>query len=283
MILPITINLTTRGRYNTTLPLCLMSIVNQTLIPYEVILVDDNIDKLFYSNPVFKEILRLFKIKNIKFSYFYGESRGQTYAQQIAFNNTKTPFILKLDDDNVLEPLVLEHLFNTINLNSKIGAVSGLVLGPQDYFREINHTSKEIYNKLEDIYCGFNIQMCGLQDYTLKKVEHIYSNFLFKKELVEGYCTEFSPSGHREDTILTHEIYRKGYDLIIHPKSITHHLSSSEGGNKIYSSKHVLKNELLFIEKLKEWGIIPNKITLEEDENNVFIRKYNSKWLVYKK
>ena len=71
MILPITINLTTRGRYNTTLPLCLMSIVNQTLIPYEVILVDDNIDKLFYSNPVFKEILRLFKIKNIKFSYFY--------------------------------------------------------------------------------------------------------------------------------------------------------------------------------------------------------------------
>jgi glycosyltransferase involved in cell wall biosynthesis len=277
----ITISLTTKNRYHTTLPICLMSIAEQTYPPKEVILVDDNNNKEFYEIPIFKIILQLFKFKNINFQYFHGPSKGQTYAQQIAFDHVTTEWILKIDDDNILENNVLEILSNTITENT--GAVSGLILNKKDSVRQIEYYSNDIYNKIEDIYNYFNIQMCGIQDNEIKKVEHIYSNYLFKKDIVSGYPLEFSPAGHREDTVFTYEIFRKGYDLLINPKSITWHFNEFGGGNKAYNYEMNTTNELKFIEKLKKWNIVPDKLKLEENSKGMYAIKNQKAYLVYEK
>jgi glycosyltransferase involved in cell wall biosynthesis len=276
----ITVSLTTRNRYNTTLPLCLISIANQTYPPKEVILVDDNEKKEFYDISIFKIILQIFKYKNIEFQYFHGPSKGQTYAQQVAFDHITTNWILKIDDDNILDNNVLEILTNTIT--EKTGAVSGLILNKKDSVREIEYES-DFYNKIEDIYSYFNIQMCGNQDDKIKKVEHIYSNYLFRKDLVDGYPLEFAPAGHREDTVFTYQIYLKGYDLLINPKSITWHFNEFGGGNKQYNYESNTRNELKFLEKLKEWKIVPNKLTLKENSKGVYAVKNKTDYIVYEK
>lgn len=276
----ITVSITTRGRYETTLPLSLMSIINQSLLPYEIILVDDNDNKDFYNIKIFKEILKLIKLKGVKFSYFYGESKGQVYAQQIALNNCSTELIYKMDDDNILESNVLEILYNTITKSDKIGAVSGLILNDKDKKRELNQIS-DLYNKIDDIYSNFNIQMCGIQSKDIKRVEHIYSNFLFKVSLIREYALEFYPSGHREDTVVTYELYLKGYDLLINPNCIIWHLNENNGGNRLHENDN--KNEILFINKLKKWGVIPDKIKVVEDLDTVYTMKGFNKFLIYKK
>ena len=85
----ITVHIATKNRYYTTLPISLMSIINQTILPTEIILVDDNDKKEFYDIDMYKSILKLLKLKNIKFSYYHGDSMGQTYAFQIALEHTK--------------------------------------------------------------------------------------------------------------------------------------------------------------------------------------------------
>lgn len=276
----LTVSVTTRGRYYSTLSLCLTSILTQSLLPNEIILVDDNEKKEFYNIQIYKDILKIIKNKNIKFSYYYGSSKGQVYAQQIALENCKTEYLYKMDDDNILEYNTLEILYNTIKNNPDIGAVSGLILNNSDINRELKYKSN-IYNKIEDLYTEFNIQMCGKQDDNIKKVEHIYSNFLFKVNIADKYSLDFSPSGHREDTVFTYEIYLKGYDLLINPKAIIWHIINSEGGNRIHSANN--ENEIKFLKKLKEWNIIPNKLKIEENDEIIFTKKNDIEYLIYKK
>jgi len=278
-MIDITVTLATRGRNNTTLPLCLLSLSNQTLLPKKVILVDDNENKDFYETEILRNILTIFKIKNIEFEYYYGPSKGVLYAQQIALDHVDTEWVFRTDDDNVLEPNVLELLSQ--NITDKTGAVSGLIFSKKDFKinREIEFEDT-IHNRIEDVYSRFNIQMCRNQDDTIKKVEHIYSNYLFRRKLIDKYPIEFSPAGHREDTVITYMMFRQGYDLLINPKAFIWHLDERMGGNRTHNSKDNLKNEKLFLEKLTSWGI---ELNTSEDDKGFYVNTDNQKWLIYEK
>lgn len=275
----ITVSITTRNRYETTLPLCLLSVINQTLLPFEIILVDDNTDKKFHEIPISKSILKLIKLKNIKFSYYHGESKGQVHAQQIALENSNTDWIYKMDDDNILNPDVLEILSKSID--NKTGAISGLIFGfDQDSERKSIETGP-IYNKIEHVFSHFNIQMCGGQDKVIKKCEHLYSNFLFNKTIAKSYALDFSPAGHREDTVFTHQIYRDGFDLLVNPNAIIYHIHGKTGGNKIHGFDDIVKNEEMFISKLIQWEVVPQKLKIIRKNKTIIASIYNKEYLIY--
>ena len=270
--------ITTFGRYTTTLPLALLSIINQTVLPKTIVLIDDNKEKKFYEHEVLKNLLSLMRIKNINFEYYNGQSKGQILAQQIGLSNIKTDWYLSTDDDNILEPNVIELFIN--NISDNIGAMSGLILSKQDVQsnREIEYKSNDTYNKLKDIFRYFNIQMCPNQDTTIKKVEHIYSNYFIRTKLIDSYPLEFLNGCHRSETVLTHEVFRKGYDLIVDPKVKIWHLHS-DGGNRSYKTEN--SNDKLFVDKLKLWK---TDVNLIEDRENVYEeREDGTKWLIYKK
>jgi len=276
----ITVTLTTRNRYHTTLPFCLMSIFNQTLSPKRVILVDDNENKQFYNIPQFKDILFLFKQKNIEFYYFYGESKGQVFAQNIALEHTETELIFKMDDDNILENNVLETLYN--NMKGDVGMISCLILTKDDLERKLDYEDS-VYNRIEDIYDKYNIQFIKNQDDRIKQVEHLHGSYLFRKDLIDSYPLEFSPSGHREDTVTSYQIFRKGYKLLVDPNVIIWHLKEKSGGNRLFNYETDTNNELKFIEKLKEWKIVPDRIEILENDKMVYVPKNGIKYLVYEK
>lgn len=277
-----TILLTTCDRYDTTLPLCLMSIINQSLIPNRVVLVDDSKNKNFYNYQILKNILSLFKLKNIQFDYYHGNSIGMTNALQIGLNHIDDGWVLKIDDDNILNYNVLELFSNYIS--DSIGAISGIIVDDYSYGFIKNNPDrypKEVdgfYNRIENIYFEFNIQMIHDQSDELKKVEHIYSNYFFNRKLVENYPLELSPYGQREDTIITYSIFKQGYDLLIIPKAKIYHIYyNHNSGNRKFGKTYIKKNELFFIEKLKEWNIIPDKLEIKIDEQKLYVNKKNEK------
>lgn len=278
----ITVSLTTKNRYYSTLLLALVSVANQSLLPYEVILVDDNEHKEFYNIEMYKNILELMKLKRIKFSYFHGPSKGQTHAQQVALEHCKTPLLFKMDDDNILQHNVLEILHEVLSENSNAAAASGVIFRyEKDISREAD-VDCNMYNRIEDIFSVFNVQMCGKQSKDRKKCEHLYSNYLFRKDLVKSYPLEFSPAGHREDTVFTYGMYLNGYDLIVDPFAITHHVHNS-GGNKCHNFDDIVKNEELFIDKLHEWKVVPEKVQISREGNYVFAIKGTKKFIIYSK
>lgn len=277
----ITVSITTRNRYYKTLSLSLTSILNQTLLPYEIILIDDNDKKEFYDIDIYKNFIQLAKLKNVKFSYYHGQSKGQTFAQQIALEKCKTELLFKMDDDNILDSNVLETLYHTIIQDNKIAAVSGLIFCCDVDVKRIPQEDGPIYNNIENIFSHFNLQMCGGQSKEIKECEHLYSNYLFRRELVKSFPLEFSPAGHREDTVFTYPLYRQGYRLLVNPNCITYHIHNS-GGNKKHGFNDVVKNEELFLSLMEnEWNIIPNKLQIKREDNVVYAINNNAKYLIY--
>jgi cellulose synthase/poly-beta-1,6-N-acetylglucosamine synthase-like glycosyltransferase len=270
----ITVTLTTRGRYHSTLPMCLMSICTQSFLPGRIILVDDNERKEFQNIEVFKNIQLLLKYNGIQFDYYHGESRGQVYAQQLALDKVKTDWVFKLDDDNILESNVIEELSK--NMDKLVGAVSCLILTPPDVNRKLEYESNT-YNRMEDIYSSFNIQMYGKQSSNIKWVEHLHGCYLFQRKAMRGYPLAFSPSGHREDTVFTHEIFRNGYILAVNPNAVMWHLKEENGGNRLHKDNN---NESLFLEKLKEWKIIPEKMVIFKEGELTYTMKNCQKYAI---
>lgn len=275
----ITVSITTKNRYYNTLPMSLISVINQTLSPKEIILVDDNDQKDFYNMDMYKNLIKLMKLKGIKFSYYHGPSKGQVYAQQVALEHCTTDWLFKMDDDNILDNNVLEVLSSTVTENT--GAVSGLIFGCD---LDINRPADEeppMFNRIEHIFSHFNIQMCGGQEKSIKQCEHLYSNYLFNTKIVDSYALEFSPAGHREDTVFTYNIFRKGYDLFVNPNCITYHINNKVGGNNVHGFNNVVKNEELFIKYLTEWNIVPGKITIIREKNQITVDLNGKKYFIY--
>lgn len=288
----ITVFLSTYQRYDTTLPLCLMSILNQSLKPNRIILVDDNKEKKIYDFKILKNLFYLFKQKNIQLDIYYGPSKGLTYAFELGMSKINEGWVLKIDDDNVLEYNALE-LFKS-NINENVGAMSGIILDKlTTKFSDSSFEAKIVSddgccNKIQDIYSVLNIQMLPIQSEKIKKAEHLYSNYFFKRELVDQNMIEsvkkLSPSCYREDTIMTHQIFRKGFELLVIPSIKIYHLNSDEkNGDRHWGDVYVEKNENIFIEKLKEWEVVPQKMEILEDYEKKYVVKDGQMYLISKK
>lgn len=280
----ITVLLTTFERYESTLPICLLSIANQSRRPNRIVLVDDNRQKKIYDFPVLKNIISFFKLKGIDFDYYHGPSKGATHALQVGIEKIKSGWVLKLDDDNSLEYNVIELFEN--NISENVGAIGGIIIDKKIRQEiEENLFPKCIngyYNKVENIFSEFNIQLIEKQSDEIKKVEHLYSNYFFRRDLVDSYPLELVPSCHREDTIITHSIFRKGFELLMIPQAKTYHLNShkNSGDGKWHDS--INKNEKMFIKQMEKWEYIPNKIEILEKNGQFFAKKNDDLFFVIK-
>lgn len=253
----ITATISTKNRYDTTLPLSISSIIHQTLPPTEFILFDDNDNPIDLRQlEVYQYLFNLLDVKNIKWRVVFGKKEGQVQNHQTALEIATGDWIWRNDDDTVAEPNVLEVLVS--NIDDKVGAVAGCVMTPPT-----SPLPEHLTGKIEDIYCGDNIQWHTFQG--KQEVDHLYSSFLFrKKAAIEagGYCMELSKIGHREESLLSYEMKRKGWKLIVDPQAITWHLRAKGGIRSETDAKLWEHDEAIFRRKMEEWKIkvVPTKL-----------------------
>lgn len=257
----ITVHVSTKGRYFTTLPLFLVSVANQTLKPQKVIIYDDNIPQQdLRKHPLYEYIFGLFHSKRIDWAVSYGKGIGQIHNHQKAIEECKTNFLYKGDDDIILDANVLEELAS--QMTDKVGAVAPLVLHPNRPILDL--PSYYSYNKIE--YCEdpsqLNIQWFRHPDGKVKSVDHLYSTFLYRKEAAKhGYHLELSPVAHREESLFTYEMKRAGWGLLVNPKAVVNHFRYSEGGirGQYHSQENFDHDTKIFLDKLNEWGVVLKK------------------------
>lgn len=245
----------TKDRYFTSLPNCLMSIAMQTVLPDALFIYDDGEQKDLRQEAVYQNLFALFTQKGIDWQVKFGARKGQVFSHQASLSEANTSWIWRIDDDNVMEANVLEKLLS--NIADNIGAVGGLVLDPKIPLSSHRLAS----NKMEDIYMGLNVQW--FKDSPKQEVDHLYSTFIYRKDVAPAYCMSLSRVGHREETIFTHELKRKGFKLIVDPAAVTWHLRAPTGGIRSESDTSLWgHDDQIFAEKLKEWNIKPRSIKL---------------------
>lgn len=249
----VTCGIPTKGRYEL-LAQTLQSVIYQTRKPDQVIIVDDSDQPriLTDNNPENKPLQNLFMLMNyygIEWEVVFGRRLGQHHSHQVVQEKAKGKIIWRIDDDEVAEPNVLEGLLSHFK-DHRVGAVGGLV--PQHI--PIPFLPKDAENTIHDLEKP-NIQW--YKNRTLKPitVDHLTSTFCYRKG-IEEYELHLSPAAHREETLFTYGIKRKGYRVLIDPTVITWHFRSDYGGIRSHQNSEFWEHdEKIFQTQLMEWGI----------------------------
>lgn len=244
----VTCEISTKGRYFTTLPLAILAVINQELKPKRLIVFQDDQPGDLRENPVYKNLFILLSRVGIDWSFLFGDGKGQVKNHQKVLEIATTEWIWRLDDDNAPEPDVLRKLMS--HVGPKVGAVGGSVVEPG--FQPGNMPAS---TSLPNIKVAMNMQWIPGEGSV--SADHLYSSFVYRKSAGKhGYCSELSPVGHREETIFTYEMRRAGWNLIIDRSAITWHMRNPQGGIRSYDDVSMWqRDEAIFDRKLSEWNV----------------------------
>ena len=230
-------SIATRGRYQTTLPLALNAIINQTKLPDKLVIFDDNDEpEDVRNNNIYQHLFSIMDYKGIKWEWVYAAKKGQHHIHQSA-NRMGYDWVWRVDDDAIPEPNVLAELYSWIN--DDVGAIGGAILT-----LPVNPDTSKNTGKIEDIDKEPNIQWAEIKK--LKEVEHLHCSFLYRAG-VHDYNLGLSRVAHREETLFTYGLYLKGYTILAAPHANTWHLKNPQGGIRSESNQQLYHHdELIF-------------------------------------
>lgn len=211
----------TRGRYDTTLPLALAAIINQTKIPDKLIIFDDNDEpRDVREELIYKNLFQMMEIKNIEWEWVFSHKKGTHWNHQTA-NIMGYKWVWRVDDDCIPEPNVLRTLLSYA-IRKDAGAVGGSILTPPLEFEGYNSSGK-----IDDLGLQPNVQWKTITKE--QQVESLHCSFVYRAGVYD-YNTGLSRIGHREETLFTFGLHQRGYKLFVIPNAITWHLRNPEGG-----------------------------------------------------
>jgi len=217
----------TRGRYQTTLPLTLNAIINQTKKVDKLIICDDNDEPQDMRNElIYSHFFQMLTMKGIVWEWVFAHKKGQHYIHQMA-NTMGYDWVWRVDDDAIPEPHVLQTLFNYTHKN--VGAVGGAIITLPD-----NPDTSKVTGKIENINREPNIQWSFINK--VKEVEHLHCSFLYRAG-VHDYNLALSRVAHREETLFTYGLFKKGYKILVVPNANTWHLKNPNGGIRSETSQ----------------------------------------------
>lgn len=247
--------LNTYKRYDSTLPLAILSIINQTYKFDKFIIFDDNKPEDAKDLRTIEHYAYLFRLmieKGIDWEVRWGQRKGAHFNHETA-NMEGFKYAFCIDDDCILERDCLENLMK--EMKDDVGAVGGLILKPLAPILPAGFTN----NRLADIRTVPNIQWYKWSEEP-RSVEHIYSSFVYRCN-VAHFDLSLSSVAFRGESMFTYEFIRKGYKLLVTPKAITYHFESQKGGcrGELENAKRLAMynaDEKIFMEKMREWGVI---------------------------
>lgn len=245
----VTVGIPTKDRYDT-LVLTLLGVALQTHQEMHVIIVDDTENPVdLRTLPQYQSVFTLFNERQITFQVIYGRKKGQHYSHQLIQEVADTDWIWRIDDDEIPEANVLSTLCHDTRLND-IGAVGGLVIIPGAGARPENAA-----NKITDLTLP-NLQWFKHGLSTVIEVDHLTSSFLYRRGQ-EKFNLFLSPAAHREETLFTYGLKRKGFKILVDTSCVTWHLRSGTGGIRAHQNhpEYWEQDEKIFNEKLGEWGV----------------------------
>lgn len=265
--LTVTAYVSTRDRHETTLPLCIMSLLHQSRLPDKLVIYDDtdySEAKWNGTVPNWQEHWlwqNIFGIMQQKLGgnwyWYFGERKGQVKNHEKALRNSDTDLIWRVDDDNYAEPNVCERLMSYFENDEggEIGAVGQNVWHPN---RPITPVPAFAKNKMTK---GLNHQVAEwfyIPDGKDRPAEHLYSTFMYRKAAgieAGGYPLDLSPVGHHEETIFSHKIHRAGYKLLVTPSCKLWHLRNPNGGIRAYTQEWLWHQDQLTQDRyMEQWN-----------------------------
>jgi len=234
-------SISTKGRYNTTLPLAIQSVIMQTHKVDKLIVYDDNDPpEDMRGVQLYQYLYDIMNYKGISWEWVWAAKKGQHHNHQMA-NTAGYDLVWRIDDDCAAEPNVLKTLLS--HWAPDVGAVGGSILTPPF------PTLSGVTGKIENITGEPSIQWDYIRE--KKEVDHLHCSFLYRAGIVD-YNLSLSKAAFREETLFTYGLKQAGYRILVVPDADTWHLKNKEGGVRAESKEmfdhddQIFKNQLQF-------------------------------------
>jgi ADP-heptose:LPS heptosyltransferase/GT2 family glycosyltransferase len=234
-VLPVSVAIPTRNRPHY-LARLLASLAVQDAIPHEVIIVDDNDEPGLVPEhwdggaPV--RVVR-------------GPRAGPARAHQTALDHATQPWVLRFDDDLVLEaPDFLSRLYRLAASGDGVAAVGGVYPQPGSggARRAADIGKPGLSVTVEAMLRGEpSAQFYRYDEARVVEAEHLYSSFLYDAALarrVGGHSIWYSRQGHREETDFTMRLRAAGRRLLIDTGAVARHERAAQGGLREVAAEH---------------------------------------------
>ena len=211
-------SISTKGRYDSTLPSAIQSVIFQTKKVDKLVIYDDNDEpKDLREIQIYQYLFQMLDLKGIAWECVFARKMGQHHNHQMA-NTAGYDLVWRIDDDCVAEPNTLETLFSYVT--NEVGAVGGAILTPP--FQPVTATGK-----IENLDSEPNIQWANIT--AVNDVDHLHCSFLYRAG-IHDYNLGLSKVAHREETLFTYGLKQRGYKILVVPNAITWHLKNKVGG-----------------------------------------------------
>lgn len=258
----------------------LIGLMHQTYQDFDIIIINDCVSDLL-SNSTIQGIINVLRDQGHKVDIITGPRKGPQYGGQLILENSKTDFILRIDDDIVPEPDLIEELIKIITSDSNIGAVGPIYLNPQKSAKDQMLDPNMSLDTLRDIgkvrWQGNELFLTGWNQSgihptkTPVETEHLNSGFMYRKEAglkIGGYFLDLSIAGHREESDFSYRIFREGYKLYVVPTAIAYHYHPMFGGiretaGQFHSKSNWDSDEKKFLERMEKW--LPKNPQIRDD------------------
>lgn len=212
-------SISTKGRYHTTLPLSIQSIIMQTRKVDKLVIYDDNDPpEDMRGVQLYQYLYDMLNYKGIEWEWVWAQKKGQHYNHQLA-NTSGYDIVWRVDDDCTPEPHVLETLMGY--WGPDVGAVGGSILTPP--FPRLG----PVTGKIENINVEPNIQWDYIRG--VQEVDHLHCSFIYRAGIAD-YNLSLSKAAFREETLFTYALKQAGYRILVVPNADTWHLKNKFGG-----------------------------------------------------
>ncbi len=179
---------------------CLDSILNQTFINWECIIVDD------HSTDTSTEIVKTFSKKNKRIQLYKNKNHGIINALRTAFENCSGLYITRMDSDDIMTPNRLEVMVSNLEKFGK----KHLAVGQVKYFKK---------DGINDGYAKYESWLNALTK-TGSNYSEIYKEcvipspcwMLHREDFID--CDGFKPNRYPEDYDLAFRFYKANYTVI---------------------------------------------------------------------
>lgn len=208
----------------------LHSILNQTLNPEKVIIINDG------SDSETKNILKAISFENVEI--IHQENKGVCKTRNIGIGLAKTDYILNLDADDYFEPTFMENAVSILNNNREVGVVGCF------YKKLINNKlENEIMKPLGGSITNFLVK------------NHAMNCSMYRKlcwEQVSGY-DEQMVNGY-EDWDFWISILKNGWQMhIIQEPLFTYRIKKASRDNNAFENHDLELRKYIFLKHKQEY------------------------------
>lgn len=201
-----------------------------------------------------------------------GVSKNRQKLINKSLQDRRAEFILRLDDDVILEPDYIEKLLKVIDQGYDLATGVTPFIG-QAQFERMSKFIKPVGNRVildaegNFLYNGDDFGVLYF-DEDIIPIHHFRSCALMKIELFDkiSYNSKLTKHGFREEQLLSFKCMIEGFKMGVNTKAIAWHLLTPSGGERFSDSSELIKiNE----EQLKEFT---KELVREHGD---FIKKYD--------